>query len=71
MMLSIVTKNGSTFKVLNSHDENEEELIQLDTEAVFTEILSQYDGNEMSAEEDTITQENDKVKLSIVANYVD
>ena len=52
-------------------NENEEELIQLDTEAVFTEILSQYDGNEMSVEEDTITQENDKVKLSIVANYVD
>ena len=74
--------NGSTYKVLNSDDENgvnsirvmnenEEELIRLDTEAVFTEMLSQYDGKEMSVAEATIIQENDKVKLSIVANSVD
>ena len=52
-------------------NENEEELIQLDAEAVFTKILGQYNGNEMSVEEATITQENDKVKLSIVVKTVD
>ena len=42
---------------------NDEELIQLDTEAIFTEILDQYNGKEMSVEEATIIQENDKVKI--------
>ncbi|MCZ2259889.1 DUF4153 domain-containing protein [Sporosarcina sp. G11-34] len=77
-----IEHDGSTYKILKSDNkngvssirvmnENEEELIQLDTQEIFTKILGQYNGNEMSVEEATITQENDKVKLSVIANSVD
>lgn len=77
-----IEQDGATYKVVKRYNEvgvisirimndNEEELIQLDTEAIFTEILGQYNGKEMSIEEATIIQENDKVKMSIVAKSVD
>lgn len=77
-----IEQDGDTYKVLKRSNDNgvisirimnknEEELIELDTEAIFNKTLGQYDGNEMSIEEATITQENDKVELSVVANTVD
>jgi len=77
-----IEKNGSAFKLIKGYDENgvisirvlndnEEELILVDTEEIFIKTLGNDDGDEMSVEEATVTQENDKVKLSIVANSVD
>ena len=77
-----IEQGGATYKIIKSSakngvvsihvvNENEEELIQLDTEEAFAKMLGQYNGNEMSVEEATITQENDKVKLSIVVKSLD
>jgi len=77
-----IEQDGSTYKILqNKNDngdilivvmnENEEELIELNTEEIFTKILGKYNGNEMTVEEATITEENDKVKLSVITNTVD
>ena len=77
-----IEQDGATYKVVKHYNEagvlsirimndQDEELIQLDTEAIFIEILNQYNGKEMSIEEATIIQENDKVKMSVVAKSVD
>ncbi|MBO1910424.1 DUF4153 domain-containing protein, partial [Microvirga sp. 3-52] len=77
-----IEQDGSTYKVSKGYDENsvmsirvlnenEEELIVLDTEKIFTKILSKYNGNEISVEQATITEENDKVKLSVLAKTID
>ncbi|WP_438318070.1 DUF4153 domain-containing protein [Sporosarcina sp. FA9] len=51
-------------------NENNEELIQFDTMNIYKTILEKNDLKTLTTEEATIIEENDKVKMSILANSI-
>ncbi len=78
----IIEEDGNTFTVLKKYDddnvgsieiidENDEVLIKVDTKPFFEKILKMSGPEDLSLEDATFTQENDKIKLSMLANSGD
>ena len=74
---SLIKQLDGDYVTITLLDENDEELIRFDTEEVFTSILESYgvnyegNNNELTVEKATFTQENDQVKMTILANSID
>jgi len=68
---TLVKKLDGDYVTISLMNDIDEELIRFNTEEIFDTILKNNESGNLTVEKATITQENNKVKMSILANSVD